>query len=164
LLRNLKWVQFCFLTYCLYAIQLENTKLKRKKLEWGNTKRPQRVTEQEICTLYTGLESNQNSSTFTRLLRGNVCNPITYDSEVGSSNRTIRVQEVESQCRNLDPAEAANNKDFCCELKDGLKIAYCSYCYPIQGQMATASRKWYDLVIYSNDKVSVERISFDENQ
>jgi len=54
----------------------------------------------------------------------------------------VRVQEVESQCRNLDPAEAAKNKDFCCELKDGLKISY-----PIQGQMAIASRKWCDLVI-----------------
>jgi len=162
LLRNLKWVQFCFLAYCSYAIQLENTKLKSKKLEWGNIKHPaslQRVTEQEICTLYTGLESNQNSSTFTRLLRGNDCNPVTDDSDISSSSGTIRVQEVESQCRNLDPAEAANNKDFCCELKDGS-----SYCYPIQGQMAIASRKWCDLVIYSNDKVSVERISFDENQ
>jgi len=102
-----------------------NTKLKRKKLEWGNAKCPaslQRVTQQEICTLYTGLESNQNSSTFTKLLRGNDCNPVTDDSEVGSSSCTIRVKkEVESQCHSLDPAEAAKNKDFCCELKDGLK-------------------------------------------
>jgi len=57
----------------------------------------QKVTVEEICTLCAGLKSNQNSSTFTRLLRGNDCNPVTDDSEVGSSSGTIRVQEVESQ-------------------------------------------------------------------
>jgi len=58
----------------------------------------QRVTEEEIHTLCTGLESNQNSLKFTRLLRGNNCNPVTDDSEVGSSSgaAAIRVQEVES--------------------------------------------------------------------
>jgi len=66
-----------------------------------------RVTEEEICTLCASLKSNQNSSTFTTLLRGNDCNPVTDDNDVGSSSRTIRVQEVESQCRNLDPAEGS---------------------------------------------------------
>ena len=68
--------------------------------------------------------------------------------------------------RNLDPVEAARNKDFCCELKDGiptLKKQH-SYYYQFQGQMAITSRKWCDFVIYSNDKVSVERIPFDETQ
>ena len=68
--------------------------------------------------------------------------------------------------RNLDPVEAAKNKDFCCELKDGilaLKKQH-NYYYQVQGQMAIASRNWCDFVVYSNDKVSVERIPFDENQ
>ena len=57
----------------------------------------QRVTEDEIRTLCTGLESNHNSSTFARLLRGNDCNPIMEDSEVGSCSGAMTVQDLESQ-------------------------------------------------------------------
>ena len=102
LLRNSKGVQFCFLTFCLYTIRLENAKPKRKKVEWQKIYHAcpislQRVTEDEIRTLCTGLESNHNSSTFARLLRGNDCNPIMEDSEVGSCSGAMTVQDLESQ-------------------------------------------------------------------
>ena len=66
--------------------------------------------------------------------------------------------------RDVDPCEAAGNKDFCSELTGDtltLKRSH-NYYYQIQGQMAISSRKWCDFVIYTNKKVSVERISFDE--
>ena len=55
-------------------------------------------------------------------------------------------------------------KDFCCELKDGIPTLkkQRNYYYQVQGQMAIASRNWCDFVIYSNNKVSVERIPSDE--
>ena len=66
--------------------------------------------------------------------------------------------------RDVSPTEAAQNKDFYCELNDGtltLKRRH-NYYYQVQGQMAVASRKWCDFVVYSNNEVSVERIAFDE--
>jgi len=99
----LKGVQFCFLTYYLYTIHLENTKLKRKKSEWENAKHtvyaPHYYRESPKkrfahCVLVSNLI---RSLIFTRLLRGNHCNPVTDNSEVGSSSGVIRVQEVESQ-------------------------------------------------------------------
>ena len=65
--------------------------------------------------------------------------------------------------RDLDPNQAAENKDFCSELKDGklmLKKKH-NYCYQIQGQMAITSRKWCDFVMYTKNEVSVERVAFD---
>ena len=67
--------------------------------------------------------------------------------------------------RYVDPCEAAANRDFCCELAGDtitLKRNY-TYFYQIQGQMAISSRKWCDFVIYTNKKVLVERISFNES-
>jgi len=66
--------------------------------------------------------------------------------------------------RDVGPTEAAQNKDFCCELNDGvptLKRRH-NYYYQVQGQMAVASRNGCDFVVYSNNEVSVERIAFDE--
>ena len=56
--------------------------------------------------------------------------------------------------RDVDPCEAAANKDFCCELAGDtitLKRNH-NYFYQIQGQMAISSRKWCDFVIYTNKK------------
>jgi len=69
----------------------------------------QRVTEKEIRILCTGLESNQKSSTFARLLMGNDCTPVTDDSEAGSSDSTMRVQEVEPQC--IETQQEKNDVD-----------------------------------------------------
>ena len=67
--------------------------------------------------------------------------------------------------RDVDPCEAAEYKDFCCELTGDtltLKQKH-NYYYQIQGQMAISCRKWCDFVVYTNKKVSVERISFEES-
>ena len=65
----------------------------------------------------------------------------------------------------MDPCEAAENKDFCCELTGDtltLKQKH-NYYYQIQEQMAISCRKWCDFVVYTNKKVSVKRISFEES-
>lgn len=86
------------------------------------------------------------------------------------SNTTDTNGILEIKCpykyRNVEPCEAAVNKDFCCELvgDDTLKLKRNhNYYYQIQGQMAISSRKWCDFVIYTNKNISVERISFDES-
>jgi len=59
--------------------------------------------------------------------------------------------------QDVDPREAAVNKDFCCELiGDTLTLKRNhNYHYQIQGQMAISSRKWCDFVAYT--------ITFDES-
>ena len=60
-------------------------------------------------SLCTGFESNQNSLTFTRLLRGNDCSLITDGSEIGSSSSTIREQVVEPQ---YTESQQESNDDY----------------------------------------------------
>jgi len=74
----------------------------------------QRVTEEEIRTLCTGLESNQNSLTFTRLLRGNDCSLVTDGSDIGSSSSTIREQVVEAQYTKTLQESNDDNIDHIC--------------------------------------------------
>ncbi len=69
--------------------------------------------------------------------------------------------------RDLSPEDAAKNSDFCCTLGTlaGRKTLHLKrshqYYSQVQGQLAITQRRWCDFVIYTNQGISVERISFD---
>ncbi|CAN7981275.1 unnamed protein product [Ixodes pacificus] len=66
------------------------------------------------------------------------------------------------------PAEACQDRKFCCELVDGdvrLKKTH-AYFYQVQGQMAVTGHKWCDFVVWTNNETvarstNIETISFD---
>ena len=76
---------------------------------------------------------------------------------------------VEVKCpfsfRQFTPIDAAKSASFFCELSSSgsnlkLKHSHQYYCQ-VQGQMAITGRKWCDFVVYTEQGISVERISFD---
>ena len=67
--------------------------------------------------------------------------------------------------RNLDPNQAAENKDFCSELKDGiLKLKRNTITFTrFRARWPSLSGNGVTLsYIYTNNKVSVERVAFDD--
>ena len=70
--------------------------------------------------------------------------------------------------RNQTPFEAAESRDFCCQLELNssespslkLKRTHPYFCQ-VQGQMAITERKWCDFVVYTPKGVSIERIPYD---
>ena len=70
--------------------------------------------------------------------------------------------------RNKTPLEAAESRDFCCQLElisSGsrslkLKRSHPYFCQ-VQGQMAITERDWCDFVVYTPKGISIERIPYD---
>ena len=63
----------------------------------------------------------------------------------------------------VTPLEACSDAGFCCEAVDGklkLKRNH-EYFYQVQGQLGVTKASWCDFVIYTNEGMSIERISFD---
>lgn len=63
------------------------------------------------------------------------------------------------------PLEAATNKDFCCEISNGLvKLKrHHTYYFQVQGQMGITGRKWCHFVIWTLGGCTVEKIEFDDS-
>ena len=123
---------------------------------WGKDNEPIAVTayiqhmkncKRNISVSPTGLRINPD---FPYL--GASPDGLVTDADCPDPNGILEVK-CPFKYRNLDPNQAAENKDFCSELKDGmlkLKKKH-NYFYQIQGQMAITSRKWCDFVIYTNN-------------
>ena len=76
----------------------------------------------------------------------------------------VEIKSPFSFCQ-FTPIDAAKSASFSCELSSSgsnwkLKHSH-QYCCQVQGQMAITGRKWCDFVVYTEQDISVDRISFD---
>lgn len=97
----------------------------------------------------------------------------TPDAYVHDPHRKDQYGLIEIKClykyRNVTPEDTCLNSDFCCSIcvQDGSRVVKLKqnrpYYSQIQGQLAITGRKWYDFVIYTNQGISVETISYHEH-